>query len=1087
MSSSEKMVTITVDGKQVHAEAGEHLLDVLQTEGVKVPSLCHHRAIIPYSSCRLCLVEVTANDRTTITTSCNYKVVEGLEVDTTSKEVKDAQRMGMELLLARCPNSVELRAYAKEMGIEGTRFKTRTKEETECILCGLCVRVCQEVMNIGAIGFANRGEGSKVTTPMERFSNVCHSCGACEFLCPTNCIDIEKISGKRPKMIASEFDAELRSRGSIYIPFPQAVPNQPVIDKETCMYYLTGHCKVCEKFCTANAISYDQSDEILEKRVGSIILSPGFDEYEPPEGGAYGYKVFPNVLTSIQFERMLSASGPYEGHIKRLSDGKEPKKIAWLQCVGSRDEKCNRPYCSSVCCMYATKEAVIAKEHQPGVDTHIYFMDMRTFGKDFEKYYNRAKDEYGVIYRRSRIPSVEQDQATKDLLIRYVGDDGRPHEEYYDMVVLSVGLQPCDALEDLGKIVDINLDQYGFVDTDPFIKTLTSKKGVYASGTATSPMDIPESVTQASAAAAEAVRNISDVRGTQIVEKEYPKERDVHSEAPRIGVIVCNCGINISGVVDVERVVKVAEKLPDVVYASGNLYTCSQDSLVGIKEKIVEMDLNRVVIASCTPRTHEVLFHDTLREAGLNPHLFEMANIRDQNSWVHKGDPNAATEKAIDAVKMAASKASKLYPVLHSRSSVVPNALVLGGGIAGMSSALAMADQGFTVFLVEKERELGGHLKHIYLGVDGEEPQKLLADTIDRVGDHPNIDVFTSTEIGEISGYTGNFTSRLRSSEGDIQEVQHGVIVVATGGLSYEPVEYEYGKSERIITQRDLEKELFDDSPYLKDLKEMVMIQCVGSRNEERPYCSRVCCSNAIKNALKVKQRNPHANVYVLYRDIRTYGFHEDKLFSKARKKGVIFIRFDEGKEPEVEVKDGQVVVRTYDNILGRDMVFKPDRLVLSTGIVSGDNSKISQQLKLPLNEDGFFIEAHVKLRPVDFATEGVYLCGLAHSPRFIDEAILQANATAARAATILSKEHLETIGSIANIRSRNCAGCRLCVDICSFDALSFDEDRKIAVVNEIICQGCGACAAVCPSGVMQQNTFTKKQILSMIDTCLEV
>ncbi len=1078
------MINIKVDGKQIKAEKGELLLDVLQREGFKVPSLCHHKAVQPYASCRLCLVEITNRDITSITTSCNYKIENEIEVITGSKEVKEARQMTMELLLARCPDSVELKAYAEEMGVEKTRFKTRTSEETNCILCGLCVRVCQEVMNIGAIGFANRGTGSKISLPFEKYSEICHSCGACEFVCPTKCIEVEKICGFKPQRIESEFDAGLTSRGSIYIPFPQAVPNHPVIDKERCMYYLAGSCKACEKFCSADAILYDQKDEILTKNVGSIILSPGFDTYKPPEGDSYGYRIYPNVLTSIEFERMLSASGPTKGHIKRVSDGRAPEKIAWLQCVGSRDESCDHTYCSSVCCMYAVKEAIITKEHQPGVETHIYFMDMRSFGKDFDKYYERGENEYGVVYRRCRIPQITQNRETKDLLINYIDDDNKIKEEPYSMVVLSVGLQPCNALGDLGKILEVNLNQYGFIQTDPYFQTYTSKKGIYVSGSATEPKDIPESVTQASAAAADAVKFISDVRGTEITEKEYPEERDISNELPRIGVIICHCGINIAGVIDVEKVVEAAKTLPYVEYAADSLYTCSQDSLENIKNKIKEFGLNRIMVASCTPRTHELLFQDTLKEAGLNPHLFDMVNIRDQNSWVHRDYPERATKKAIGLVKMGIAKAAELKPVLHHKVPVNKSALVIGGGIAGMNSALSIADQGFKVHLIEKENELGGNIREIFLGIGEENPQTLLKDTIQKVMHHPMIDVHTATMLEDISGYVGNFKSSLKNSEKS-ETIQHGVVVVATGAEPYEPTEFEYGKSPNIIKQRELEKNLAECKKYISELKEVVMIQCVGSRNDEHPYCSRVCCSNAINNALKLKKINPGVSVYILYRDIRTYGFREDKLYREARKLGVLFIRYEKEQEPEVTIEHGEISVRVLERVLGEEILFHPDKLVLSTGIVPIDNTPLAQQLKVPLNAEKFYIEAHMKLRPVDFSVDGIFLCGLAHSPRFIEESILQAKAAGSRAATILSKKHLETKGNIAYVTSRNCAGCQLCVKVCPYEAIDFDDDKNIVVVNDILCQGCGACSAICPSGTSQQNSFTKKQVISMIDACL--
>ncbi len=847
-------------------------------------------------------------------------------------------------------------------------------------------------------------------------------------------------------------------------------------------------CMQCVEHCQRGAIDHNMTEVTEELNVGAVILSPGFDEYVPPTGDSLGYRVYPNVLTSIEFERMLSASGPYKGHVKRISDGETPKKIAWLQCVGSRDESCDHPYCSSVCCMYATKEAVIAKEHLSGdLETHIYFMDHRSFGKDFDRYYERSKEEYGVVYRRSRVPRVEQDRETKDLIIRYVDDDGKVRKERYDMVVLSVGIQPCETLGDLSSALDINLNRYGFIETDAYTPVETSREGVYASGTVTEPKDIPESVTQASAAAADAAKDITSARGTEVVEKSYPSERDVMSEVPRIGVFVCHCGINIGGVIDVPGVVEYAKALPYVVLSDDNLFTCSQDSQERVKEKIVELGLNRVVIASCTPRTHEPLFQDTLREAGLNPHLFEMANLRDQNSWVHRDDPDRATEKAKDLVRMAVMKAAELFSVSHTRIPVNHDALVIGGGIAGMTAALSLGDQGFRTYLVERENELGGHLRQIHLGVSGEDPQKLLKDTVERVTTHPNIKVYAGTRIEEIGGYVGNFDSNLKV-EGTAENVliSHGAVIVATGALPYEPTEYGYGQNDNVLTQTDLETMLAAGGESLEDVKEMVMIQCIGSRNEEHPYCSRVCCSNAIKNALKLREVDPSATIYILYRDIRTYGYREDTLYRKAREKGIIFLRFEEGDDPVMEEKEGKMTITLKERVLGRDIILHPDKLVLSRGIVPQDNTDLSRQLKVPLNSDSFFSEAHVKLRPVDFSADGIFLCGMAHSPRFIEEAIIQAKATAARAVTILSRESLETLGNISHVNPRYCAGCRMCIDVCPYDAIDFDQEKRIAVVNEILCQGCGACATACPGGVSQQNTFTKRQVFAMIDSFME-
>ncbi len=845
-------------------------------------------------------------------------------------------------------------------------------------------------------------------------------------------------------------------------------------------------CMQCVEHCQRGAVDHDMVESVQTIDVGAVILSPGFEAYRPPIGSSLGYGIYPNVLTSMEFERMLSASGPYKGHLERLSDGKPPKKIAWLQCVGSRDSSCDHAYCSSVCCMYSIKEAVIAKEHQPGLETHIYFMDIRSYGKDFEKYYERAEKEYGVVFRRSRVPRIEQDRATKELTVRWIDGAGKLWKERYDMVVLSVGLVPCKAMPDLSNLLGIELDVHGFARTDPFSGVTTTRKGIYASGAATGPKDIPESVTQASAAAADAERDIAAARGTLVTDKVYPPEKDTRSERPRVGVFVCHCGINIGSVVDVPKVVEYARTLPYVIYADMNTFTCSQDTQVRMKDVIKEHGLNRIVVASCTPRTHEPLFQDTMKEAGLNPHLFEMANLRDQNSWVHRGYPEMATHKAMASVRMAVSKAAELRAVSHKTVPVTKSALVIGGGIAGMTSALAIADQGFSVDLIERDEELGGRLKEIYLGMGDEDPQKLLTETLARVKGQHLMTVHTGTVLENVSGYVGNFVSRLRKGE-TLENVEHGIVVLATGAEPYEPTEYYYGKSPKVIKQSDLQEMLGKDAIKVPDLKEVVMVQCVGSRNDEHPYCSRICCSSAIRNAIKLKELRPQAEIYVLYRDIRSYGAREDSLYRRARELGVLFVQFDRGEEPLVEVTgEGALSVSVAEKVLGRRLKLHPDLLVLSTGIVPRDNSSVAQQLKVPLTSDGFFSEAHMKLRPVDFSADGLYLCGTAHSPRFIEETILQAKATAARAATILSRDELETKGNVAQISSRKCAGCQLCLTICPYDAIEYDEKAHVVRVNEILCQGCGACAAICPSGTSQQSSFTKKQLVAMIDACLE-
>ncbi|MBE0478202.1 FAD-dependent oxidoreductase [Candidatus Aerophobetes bacterium] len=845
-------------------------------------------------------------------------------------------------------------------------------------------------------------------------------------------------------------------------------------------------CLECVKACKAEAIFHDMLDEKMEIEVGSIILAPGFDEFNPRLKKEYGYGRFPNVLTSIEFERILSASGPFQGHVVRCSDKKTPKKIAWIQCVGSRDVAAGLPYCSSVCCMYATKEAIIAKEHVGShLACHIYFIDMRCFGKDFDRYYERAKTEYGVDYRRCRVSSLDEDSKTKNLKIRYETEDGSLKEEEYDLVVLSIGLvPPRDMLEVADKLA-VCLNEYNFLKTGEFSPVKTTKKGVFACGAILEPKDIPETVTSASGACALASALLSSVRGTLVAEKKYPAEKDVSGDIPRIGVFVCQCGINIGGVVNVPLVVEYAKTLPFVVYAEDNLYTCSQDTQDTIKEAIAQHSLNRVVVASCTPRTHEPLFQETIREAGLNRHLFEMANIRDQNSWVHMKQPREATEKAKDLVRMAVAKVCLKEPLLSFSSEVIQKALVIGGGLAGMVACFNIAEQGFAVYLVEKELELGGNVRNIHRTLESEDVQTYLKSMIKKVEENPKIKVYKGAKIEEIQGYVGNYRT-LITQNGEQIQLEHGVIVVTTGAKELKPEEYLYGEDEKVVTQLELEKMMAKPDFNIQALKNIVMIQCVGSREEERMYCSRVCCSDAVKNALRIKKENPAANVFILYRDMRTYGFKE-KFYQQAREKGIIFIRYDKQRKPCVRKDTGVLKIDILDPVLKKRFIMRADLLVLSCAIVPNeDNEALAKLLKVPLTEDGFYLEAHVKLRPVDFSTRGIFLAGMAHSPKFISETISQALASAQKACAIITRSYIESEATVARVNERWCRGCGACVSACPYEAIAIDEEANIARVTEVLCQGCGSCSVACPSGAIAQRGFERRQLLSMIDAAVE-
>ncbi|MFC1461284.1 FAD-dependent oxidoreductase [Verrucomicrobiota bacterium] len=907
----------------------------------------------------------------------------------------------------------------------------------------------------------------------------CTGCGICMSKCPTK--------------VPDPYNKGLSLTKCIRIPFPQAVPALPILDRDTCRYFKTGKCRVCEKVCQSNAIDFEQKDEILELEIGSVILATGTQEFDARLKGEYGYKIFPNVVTSIEYERMLSASGPTEGHIVRPSDKNEPKKIAILQCVGSRDIQAGNEHCSAICCMQAAKDAVITQEHLPGAQSTIFYMDVRAYGKGFDKFVDRARDEHKTRLICGRISSVESDPKTDNLHIQYITQDGKIEHENFDLLVLSVGLEPSQSSMDTAGRIDTRLNARGFLEVNTFQPVDSSRPGVFACGSISGPKDIPESVMEASGAASAAAAAVGELPKKEI-HVEYPAEKDVRGEPPRIGVFVCRCGINIASTVDVPQVVEYVSNLPRVKHAQELLFTCAQDSQKAITAVIKEKGLNRVVVAACTPRTHEPLFQKTLMGAGINPYLFEFANIREQCSWVHQKEKEKATEKAKDLVRNAIVKVTSSEPLYKKTLPVNKDALVIGAGLAGMTAALDLAGQKFKVHLVEKEQELGGNLRHVHTTLKGEETAPMLEALIKKVTEDEMIVLHTNTRIKDITGFVGNFKTEVegQGEEGNenskSQIFEHGAVIVATGGDEYQPTEYLYDQDDRVITQRQLEDLLsngeFDTRHSTLDTcHSLVMIQCVGSRNDERPYCSRVCCSEAIKNAIRLKELSPKTAVYVLFRDIRTYGLRES-FYRTAREKGVIFVRYDKDEEPVVGKNGNGLTVNVKDEILGRKLTIKPDLVVLSAGIVANPENKVlSQMLKVPLDEEKFFLEAHVKLRPVDFATDGIFVCGLAHYPKDIGETVAQAKAAAGRAATVLSKDTIEAEGKVSYIREERCSGCGACVEVCAYSAIELDSDKGVAVVNEALCKGCGACAATCRAAAIDLRGFRNEQILTVLET----
>jgi len=904
-------------------------------------------------------------------------------------------------------------------------------------------------------------------------------------------VDLEKCIGcgtcaeKCPKKVKDDYNEGLIKRKAIYVPYAQAVPLKYAIDKDNCIFFEKGKCKACEKFCSAGAVKFDDQEKRMTVHVGAIILAPGFQPFDPSKYDTYSYAKLPNVVTSMEFERILSASGPTMGHLARMSDHKEPKKIAWLQCVGSRDmHQCDHPYCSSVCCMYAIKEAVIAKEHSgDDLDCAIFFMDMRTHGKDFERYYDAAREKHGVRFIRSRVHSVEAIPHTEDLSVKYATEDGEWRQEAFDMVVLSVGLETSPEALELARKLDIDLTESQFCRTGSFAPVATSKEGIYVCGAFQGPKDIPQSVIEASSAAARAGALLSSARNTLTKAKEVPEQKDLRGERPRIGVFVCNCGINISSVVNVPAVRDYAKTLHYVEYVADNLYSCSQDTQDTMAQVIKANNLNRIVVAACTPKTHEPLFQETLVNAGLNKYLFEMTNIRNQDAWVHKDSPQEATDKAKDLVRMAVAKVALMDSLPEAALEINQRALVLGGGISGMFAAKTLSEQGYQVSLIEREPVLGGQALNLYRTWQGEDIQENLKALLGSVQSDKNIQVYLGAELTQVDGFVGNFKSTFEAAsiKGTIE---HGIAVLATGCYEHKPEEHLYGKDPRVLTHQELDRKFIHNDPSLKNIKTAVFIQCVGSREPERPYCSRVCCTHSIESALHLKEMNPDMEVTLLYRDIRSYGERE-LLYRKARQSGVLFIRFSLSQKPKVTAGKDGLEIEVVDHVLQRPVLLKADLLALASAIVPYKDQKLAQFFKVPMSEDGFFVEAHAKLGPSQFATDGVFLCGMAHYPKPIDESVAQAQAAASRAVTLLARKNISVSGMVAYTNPTVCSRCGVCVEVCPYSAPSFIQKGPFAgkaEINPVLCKGCGLCVASCRSGALNLKGFEEGQIMAMIN-----
>ncbi len=917
----------------------------------------------------------------------------------------------------------------------------------------------------------------------------CNNCGLCPAVCPE----------ERP----SDYEGQLHKVKAIYRPPTRAVPDAYVIDMDYCT-----RCGKCVEVCPTDAIDLDMAERRSEIGVEAVILSPGYQVFDASIKGEFGYGYYDNVLTSIEFERMVSLAGSTQAHLVRPSDGAAPGRVAFIQCVGSRDESSGYAYCSSVCCMYTAKQLAAAKEIDSGLDATVFFMDIRTVGKDFERYFNRVEALPGVNYRRCMVSSIHEVPKTSDLRVTFLTEDGALLEEDFGMVVLSVGLAPPEGFQALAGRLGVELNESGFCATDRFSPYETTRPGVFVGGAFREPKDIPETVAEAAGVAGEAAKLVAGRKDAEAqVAEELPPERDVSDEEPTVGVFVCTCRGQVSEVVDVEAVAEYAGQLSGVALTRVVEDACGAD-LAAIEEAIGEQGLNRVVIAGCSHRLYQPEFAALMRQSGLSPQLLERADVREGIAWVHRDLPQQATAKAQAAVEMAVTKSTFQYPTSSIQSPISKRGLVIGGGLAGLTAALELADLGFGVDLVERDEELGGVLRTAHYTLEGGKPQELLSSLMERVAANELVKVHINTEVRELRGNKGNFLTTLALADGSEEVLEHGAIIVATGAQPATTAEdlateYLYGQHKRVVTQRGLEELLANWESGSTNLpiyqstnlpiyqstnlpKSVVMIQCVGSRDENRPYCSRVCCSHAIKNALKLKELNPETQVFVLYRELRTYGFHE-LYYREARDKGVVFIRYDLPDKPRVEAADDGLRVSLREPILGQEITLDADLLILSTGIDPNDNAVLSEVLGAPLDEDGFFQEAHPKMRPLDFQKEGVFLCGLAHSPCLIDESICQAKGAAVRAAALLGMPHLESKDTLVQVNARLCSFCGLCVEACPYEARYLDYDERVAKVIEVLCKGCGVCAMVCPNKATAQVAFGPKQMLMAVDALVGI
>ncbi len=908
---------------------------------------------------------------------------------------------------------------------------------------------------------------------------------------PDRCINCDHCALVCPVELPDQYQWGISKRKAAYKVAARAAPDAYVIDRGP----YCDDCGRCAKVCPTQAIDLNEQPRLLSVEVGAIILALGFQTFDPSGLEELGFNRYDNVVSSMWYERLASRSGPTEGLVARPSDGRHPRSIAWLQCIGSRDQ--DRGYCSSICCMYATKEAMLAKQRLgDDVECTVFMMEERAFNKEYSTYFNKARESHGIQYVHCRVSNIREDPATGDLILHYASPDGQLQQERFEMVVLATGLQPPSSAQHFTKMLDLDLNEYGFCETHKFTPLQTTHSGVFVCGAFSSPKEISETIIDASGAAAEVMRLLNDQLDTHAYSREMPflsedglpPERDVSGEPPRIGVFSCTCGDTMSEVLDMSRLAQEAAQWPGVVMSEVVGLACFPETLETVQEAIQQNGLNRVVIGACSNRTHESLFQRMARYAGLNPYLIELVNLRDQCSYVHSRQPELANRKAREMMRVAVGRVSAAKAIHKINFDTQQAALIIGGGLSGMTAALAIADSGYDVWLVERSEVLGGHLQNMYYVAEGDNPRRLGRDLVNRVRSHQRIVAYLRTEVIDHGGHTGRFWANLRTTHPDgsskMIRVEHGATILATGGR--ETREHAWLSIPGVLTQEELEEKVVHHPEEIAALKDVVMIQCV--QPEGRPeYCSRVCCTNTMKNAIRVKLFNPDCQVTVLYKNIVTYGFRE-KYYTEARRLGVVFVRYNDDSLPEI-VYDGQgLKVEVQDLSLNRRLSLRADLVPLSMSIAPAKGTEaMARMLRLPLSSEGFFAEAQMKLRPMDFMREGIFLAGMAHYPKFIEESISHALAAAARALTLLSQGTMHLGGVIAEVDPDKCVGCLTCTRTCPFSIPQIMELEGrngvgglggAAYIDPAQCQGCGTCTGECPANAIQLINYTDDQIL---------